>query len=255
MSSPEPQHTTTVVIPTYNEAENVRVIVERVLGALATDVLIVDDSSPDGTGRIADEMAAADGRVHVLHRPLASGFAGAYRDGFMRAIEDGYALIFQMDADGSHDPATLPVMRAALDGSDNIDGAATEGGCDLVIGSRYMSGGALENWPWFRRWLSNGGGIYARLLLGVPVSDPTGGFKGWRADLPKRIEPATTQSEGYVFQIETTLRAQKAGARVQEVPITFRERVAGTSKMSSAIIFEAAFRVLVMALRGGRYRG
>lgn len=232
-----------VLIPTFNEAESLPGVVAAVLVQSAADVLVIDDASPDGTGEVADALSASDARVRVLHRSGRGGLAGAYRDGFAQALDAGYEVVAQMDADGSHDPAALPQLFAAL------------AGCDLVIGSRYVPGGRVENWPRLRRWISAGGCLYSRTLLGMPVRDTTSGYKLWRATMLREIDVTTTPSGGYVFQVETTLRALRAGACVREVPITFVERDAGASKFSPGIFVEAALRVLALALRGQRFRG
>ena len=233
-----------VLIPTYNEAESLPIVVAAVLEHSQADVLVIDDASPDGTGDLADALSASDDRVQVLHRSVQrGGLAGAYRDGFAWALDAGYELVAQMDADGSHDPAALPELFAALDR------------CDLVIGSRYVAGWRVENWPRLRRWISAGGCFYSRTLLGMPVRDTTSGYKLWRAQTLREIDVTTTTSDGYVFQVETTLRALRAGACVCEVPIIFVEREAGASKFSPGIFVEAALRVLALALRGQRFRG
>ncbi len=232
-----------VLIPTYNEAESLPAVVAGVLAQSSADVLVIDDDSPDGTGQIADALSASDARVQVMHRAGRGGLAGAYRAGFAQALGAGYEVVGQIDADGSHDPAALPELFAALDG------------CDLVIGSRYVPGGSVENWPRLRHWISAGGCLYSRTLLGMPVRDTTSGFKLWRARMLSEIDVATTGSNGYVFQVETTLRALRAGACVREVPITFVEREAGASKFSPGIFVEAALRVVALVLRGQRFRG
>jgi dolichol-phosphate mannosyltransferase len=232
---------TWVVIPTYNEAENLQPLVRRVLPLLASvtrryRVLIVDDSSPDGTGAIADRLAAELGSVEVLHRTEKDGLGRAYAAGFERALAGGAELVIQMDADFSHDPVHLPALIEAAEDA------------DLVIGSRYVSGGRVTEWGALRRLLSRGGSWYARTVLGVPVRDLTGGFKCFRRDLLERISLAGFQTAGFGFQVEVTYRAARAGARVREVPILFRNRRIGTSKMSSRIVFEALWRVLELRL-------
>jgi len=234
----------TVVVPTYDERENLAPLVEAIL-ALPGDfrVLVADDASPDGTGAEADRLAAAHaGRVSVLHRPGKEGLGRAYGAGFARALADGADLVFQMDADHSHDPAVLPLLRAPLE----------SGEADLVLGSRYVPGGGTAGWGLLRRLLSRWGSFYARTVLGIPQRDLTGGFKGWRGTLLERVCLAPTASRGYSFQVEMTLRAVRAGARVREVPITFTERRAGRSKMSLAIALEAAWRVPALAARASR---
>jgi dolichol-phosphate mannosyltransferase len=233
-----------VVLPTYRERENLEEVVEKVLaqpGEFA--VLVVDDASPDGTGEAADALAARrPGRVEVLHRPRKEGLGRAYAAAFARVLAGGAELVFQMDADLSHDPADLPRLRAPLEA----------GTADLVLGSRYVPGGGTEGWGPARRALSRWGSFYARTLLGLPVRDLTGGFKGWRREALAAADPAAASSRGYSFQVETTLRAVRAGARVQEVPIRFTERRSGRSKMSLAIALEAAWRVPLLALRPPR---
>jgi dolichol-phosphate mannosyltransferase len=232
---------TWVVIPTYNEADNieplVRAILPRLAAATATyRVLIVDDSSPDGTGAIADRLAAELDSVEVLHRTAKDGLGRAYAAGFERALAGGAQLVVQMDADFSHDPAHLPALIAAA------------ADADLVIGSRYVSGGGVAEWGALRRLLSRGGSAYARTILGVPVRDLTGGFKCFRRELLERISLSGFQTAGFGFQVEVTYRAARAGARVREVPILFRDRRVGTSKMSSRIVLEALWRVLELRL-------
>ncbi len=227
-----------MVIPTYNEAETLSAVVAGVLAALPADVLIVDDSSPDGTGVIADRLSEAHREVSAIHRPPRSGLASAYRTGFAKALAGGYQFTYQMDADGSHDPAALPAMASAL--RDH----------DLVVGSRYVEGGGTEHWPAWRRWVSQGGCFYSRALLRLPVRDTTSGFKGWRTDLLRRVDSGGGTSSGFVFQVEMTMRAVRDGARVCEVPIMFTERAHGRSKFSIKIVAEAAFRVAALAVRG-----
>ena len=226
-----------IVIPTYNEADNLRPLLARLMDGFAADVLVVDDNSPDGTGKIADELASASEQIHVLHRKKKSGLASAYVDGFQYALQLGYDIVFQMDADGSHDPAALPLMVGALEN------------CDLVIGSRYVPGGGSTNWSWSRRAISRAGSHYVRALLRLPVRDTTSGFKGWRAELLRKILAADVAASGYVFQIEMTHRAVRMGARVEEVPIQFADRRLGVSKFSSGILAEAMIRVALMSAR------
>jgi dolichol-phosphate mannosyltransferase len=195
------------------------------------DLLIVDDNSPDGTGEIADKLAAADTRIHVMHREGKSGLGTAYIAGFGWAQENGYGVMVEMDADGSHDPADLPKMLTALESA------------DLVIGSRYVPGGTVVNWPKSREALSRGANVYVRLVLGISVHDATGGYRAYRADTLSAIGLDTVDSQGYCFQIDLTMRAIKAGRTVTEVPITFTERARGASKMSRGIIIEALWRV------------
>jgi dolichol-phosphate mannosyltransferase len=232
-----------VVLPTYNEADNVGPISAAILGALPGAVLlIVDDNSPDGTGRLADELAAGDPRVRVLHRATKQGLGRAYLDGFARALGEGAATVVQMDADFSHDPAALPGLIAPVIGDE----------ADLVIGSRYTPGGGVVDWGLGRRIVSRGGSLFARTVLALGPSDLTGGFKAWRAETLAAVSFAGVHAGGYVFQIEMTFRASRAGARVTEVPITFRDRRIGQSKMSRRIIVEAL--VVVVKLRGEELR-
>jgi dolichol-phosphate mannosyltransferase len=231
----------TVVLPTYNERENI----EPMLRALAPHdvrVLVVDDNSPDGTGRLADTLAAELGFVDVLHRASKEGLGPAYIAGFQRALADGAQLVLEMDCDFSHDPADVPRL---------ID--AVEAGADLALGSRYVAGGQVDNWGLVRRAVSSGGSWYARLMLGVDVRDLTGGFKCYRRSVLERIDLGAVQSKGYAFQIETTYRTLRAGFRVVEVPIRFADRTAGHSKMSRAIVAEAVWKV--PALRAAALAG
>ena len=233
----------TVVIPTYNERANLGPLVRDLLG-LRPDlsVLVVDDNSPDGTGRVADELTAETGRVSVLHRPTKAGIGPAYVAGLARALVGDADWIVCMDADGSHRPVDLPKLLDAL------------GEADIVLGSRYVAGGGTEGWPLHRRLLSRFGGTYARRLLGVQVADLTGGFKAYRREALARLDLAAVRSDGYAFQIETTWQAIRRGLRVVEVPITFTDRVAGRSKLSRRIVAEAVWTVLRLrwkSLRGG----
>jgi dolichol-phosphate mannosyltransferase len=216
-------------IPTYNERENVGTITRAVLAAdPRLDVLIIDDSSPDGTGQLADALASADERVHVLHRPEKQGLGRAYLDGFRWALGRGYQYVLEMDADFSHDPKYLPQL---LD--------AAEQGTDLVLGSRYVPGGGTLNWGPVRKLISRGGSLYARLALGISIRDLTGGFKCFRRSVLESIDLGAVRSSGYAFQIELTYRALKKGFRVKEVPIVFEDRRVGQSKMSRTIFLEA----------------
>jgi dolichol-phosphate mannosyltransferase len=230
---------TWVVLPTYDEIDNLGPISSAILAALpAATVLVVDDNSPDGTGRLADELATGDPRIRVLHRPGKHGLGRAYIDGFRVAIEAGAELILQMDADFSHDPAVLPRLVAPI-----LDGTA-----DLVIGSRYVPGGGVEDWGLGRRIVSRGGSIFARLVLGLGQHDLTGGFKAWRASTLAALPFDRIHAGGYVFQVEMTFRASRAGARVSEVPIVFRDRRVGQSKMSRRIVVEALFVVIQLRI-------
>ena len=227
-----------VVLPTYNERENVERIANAILASLPeASLLIVDDSSPDGTGELADTIAAHEPRVSVLHRPAKQGLGVAYRDGFRWVLErpDARAVV-QMDADFSHDPADLPRLLAPLMGN-----------ADLVLGTRYMRGGSTVGWPWYRRLISRGGTLFARTVLLLPYRDLTGGFKAWRRELLESIRLRETSGSGYGFQVETTWWAHRRGASIVQVPIVFRERTAGASKMTGGIVGEAM--KLVVSLR------
>jgi dolichol-phosphate mannosyltransferase len=228
-----------VILPTYNEAENLERIVGAVLEHLPESrrVLIVDDNSPDGTGEIADRLAAADESVTVLHRQLKEGLGPAYLAGFRVALDGGAERIIEMDADFSHDPSFLPRLIEATERA------------DLAIGSRYVRGGGITEWGPMRRFISRGGSAYARAALGLPIRDLTGGFKCFRRIVLETIDLDTIEAKGYAFQVETTYRAIKAGFRVVEVPIVFKDRADGTSKMSKAIVAEAMWRVPYMRFR------
>lgn len=230
--------TTVVCIPTYNERENLPRILERLFAA-NPDVraLIIDDGSPDGTGALADHLAAADPRIGVLHRTMKAGLGAAYRAGFDRAIAEGADVVVEMDADGSHAPEQLPSLLAALDGA------------DLVLGSRWVRGGAVRNWPLHRRLLSQGGNLYARLLLRVPIRDITGGYRAFRTSTLHVIDYQRVAAQGYVFQVDMAYRAHRAGLRIAEVPITFVERELGVSKMSGRIVREAMWQVTRWGVR------
>jgi dolichol-phosphate mannosyltransferase len=233
-----------LVIPTYNEASNVEPIVAAAVPHLGPEgrILIVDDSSPDGTGEIADRLAAELPAVSVLHRPGKQGLGPAYVAGFREALAGGASLIAQMDADFSHDPAALPLLLAATRDA------------DLVLGSRYVAGGGVEQWGPVRRLVSRGGCAYARAVLGVEVHDLTGGFKVFRRRVLEAIDLPSISAFGYAFQVETTYRAIRAGFRVVELPITFRDRRVGESKMSKRIVVEAAWRVPRMRFSSGPRR-
>ncbi|MDG6109265.1 polyprenol monophosphomannose synthase [Dactylosporangium aurantiacum] len=223
-----------VIIPTYNEADNLRLIVGRVRAATpAVDVLIADDNSPDGTGRIADELAAGDPAVHVLHRPGKQGLGAAYLAGFAWGGEQGYDAVVEMDADGSHAPEELPRLLDAL------------GDADVVLGSRYVKGGKTVGWPWHRHLISRSGNLYVRVALGMALRDATGGYRAYRTPVLDKIDLGSIASQGYCFQVDLAWRAHRNGFRVQEVPITFTERQRGHSKMSSSIVQEALWRVTV----------
>lgn len=221
-----------VIIPTYNEAENIKPIVARVRAAVPeVDILVADDNSPDGTGKLADELAAADQQVHVLHRQGKEGLGAAYMAGFRWGIEHGYGVLVEMDADGSHQPEELPRLLTALKGA------------DLVLGSRWMPGGRVVNWPKSRELISRGGSTYSRLLLGVPMRDVTGGYRAFRAETLAGLGLDAVASAGYCFQVDLARRAIDAGFHVVEVPITFVDRELGDSKMSRDIFVEALWRV------------
>jgi dolichol-phosphate mannosyltransferase len=232
-----------MIVPTYNEIDNLADVVDRVRRCTPdVDILVVDDHSPDGTGELGDRLAAGDPQVRVLHRPVKQGLGAAYVAGFRAALEAGYDVIGEMDADGSHQPEQLPLLLAAL----------TE--ADLVIGSRWVPGGSVVNWPWHRRALSRGGNLYTRLLLGMPVRDATAGFRLYRRETLQTVDVDRVQSLGYVFQVELVHRTLRAGLRVVEVPIEFVERVRGDSKMTPEVARESLVRItrwgLAQRLRG-----
>jgi dolichol-phosphate mannosyltransferase len=232
-----------VVLPTYNESQNLPGISKAILHALpGVHLLIVDDASPDGTGELADGLAAQDARIAVLHRAGKEGLGRAYIDGFADVLARGAGRVVQMDADWSHSPDYLPALVAALDG-----------GADLVIGSRYARGGGVRDWGLLRRIVSRGGSIFARVVLRLAPHDLTGGFKAWRRAALESIDWERVHAGGYVFQIETTYLASRAGARIVEVPIVFKDREVGSSKMSRSFIVEAL--VVVLQLRWDELRG
>jgi dolichol-phosphate mannosyltransferase len=233
-----------VVLPTYNEAENLEPMVGALLELLpgSSRILVVDDASPDGTGDIADALAGAHSQVEVLHRTRKEGLGRAYVDAFHTALAGGAGAIAQMDADFSHDPADLPRLIEALSDA------------DLVLGSRYVRGGGVSDWGAVRRVISRGGCLYARTILGVKVHDLTGGFKVFRRSLLEQLDLDAISASGYAFQIETTYRSIRAGGRVVEVPIVFKERELGSSKMGTSIVLEAIWRVPAMRFSGGRRR-
>ena len=236
----QPVPSAVLILPTYNEAENLERFVAAALPRLAeaadARILVVDDDSPDGTGRIADRLAAEDPRVSVLHNGGKAGLAKAYLAGFRAALETDADLLLEMDADFSHDPADLPrLVRAAAD-------------ADLVLGSRYVAGGGVTDWGLGRRVLSRGGSLYARACLGVPVRDLTGGFKCFRRGVLERLDLTGIRATGYGFQVEMTYRALRAGFRVSEIPIVFRERQLGASKMTTAVALEALWQVPMLRL-------
>ncbi len=232
-----------IIIPTYNERENINAILDEVHKVLpAAHILVVDDGSPDGTGDMVDERRAHDERIHLLRRSGKLGLGTAYLAGFEYALARDYDRIFEMDADFSHDPKYLPAMLAATEDADH------------AVGSRYVPGGGTENWSLARRLISRGGGLYARTILGLPVNDPTAGFNCLRRETLEAIDLDDIRSNGYVFQIEMKYRVHLAGLRIREVPIVFPDRVAGTSKMSPDIAREALVKVwqLRWRLRGSR---
>jgi dolichol-phosphate mannosyltransferase len=237
-STPAGRERTLIIIPTYNESENVERIIARTRAAVPhADILIADDNSPDGTGKLADAVAAADDHIHVMHRLGKEGLGAAYLAGFEWGINSDYDVLVEMDADGSHQSKYLPVMLDALSDA------------DVVIGSRWVDGGAVENWPKSRLLLSKGGNTYARILLGVSVRDSTAGYRAYRRTALDHIDLQAVQSQGYCFQIDLTRRAAQAGLRIVEVPITFIEREVGESKMGRAIVAEALWRVTLWGVR------
>ena len=227
-----------VIIPTYQERDNIAPIVARVRSAVPdADILVADDNSPDGTGKIADELAAADDHVQVLHRPAKAGLGAAYVAGFAVALAAGYDVIVEMDADGSHQPEQLPRLLGAL---------AT---ADVVLGSRWVEGGEVSNWPKSREILSRGGNAYARIALGIPLRDATGGYRAYRAKVLRSFDLTTVRSQGYCFQVDLALRSWERGYCIVEVPITFVERELGASKMNRGIVIEAFVRVAVWGVK------
>jgi dolichol-phosphate mannosyltransferase len=224
-----------VVIPTYNERDNLEPLLARLHSTVPdADALVVDDGSPDGTGELADKLAADDPRVQVLHRPAKAGLGAAYLAGFATALAGEHRVVVEMDADGSHAPEDLPALLAAL----------TQGsGADIVLGSRYVRGGQVLNWPAYRNWISRGGNLYSRLALGVSVRDITGGYRVFRREVLEALPLDQVESQGYCFQVDLAWRALQAGFRVVEVPITFTERERGASKMSNGIVAEAFWKV------------
>ena len=237
-ASQHPLGRVVMVMPTYNEADNLAWIVGRLRDAQPdVDLLVVDDNSPDGTGKIAEELAAADDAVHVLHRAGKGGLGAAYRHGFQVALDEGYDVIGEMDADGSHQPEQLHILLDAL-----LE-------ADLVIGARWVPGGSVVNWPFRRQLLSRGGNLYVRLLLGLKVHDATAGFRLFRRAALEAIDLSSVESTGYVFQTDMVTRCLRLGLRVREVPIEFVERVMGDSKMSGQVALESLRRVTVWGVR------
>jgi dolichol-phosphate mannosyltransferase len=228
-----------VIIPTYDELENLPLIVSRLRAAVPhADVLVADDASPDGTGELADQLAAADAQVHVLHRAGKQGLGAAYLDGFSWGLARGYDVLVEMDADGSHPPEMLPDLLERI-----------EAGADLVIGSRWVAGGSVVNWPYSRKVLSRGGSLYSRLALGLPLRDVTAGYRAFRRTTLEKLDLGEVDSQGYCFQIDLAVRAIRRGLRVDEVPITFVEREHGVSKMNQKIVVEALWRVTRWGVR------
>jgi dolichol-phosphate mannosyltransferase len=233
-----------VIIPTFQERENLSSIVGRVRASVPTaHVLVADDNSPDGTGKVADELASDDDQVHVLHRAAKEGLGAAYVAGFEWALDEGYDVIVEMDADGSHQPEQLPRLLDALETA------------DVVLGSRWVPGGEVSNWPKSREFLSRGGNMYTRIVLGLPLRDATGGYRAYRAKVLRAFDLTTVRSQGYCFQVDLAWRSWQRGYRVVEVPITFVERVLGASKMSRKIVFEALWRVTLWGLRDRLHLG
>jgi dolichol-phosphate mannosyltransferase len=227
---------TLIIIPTYNEIENLKKLTQDIFSYVdaQTHILIVDDNSPDGTGDLADVLAQANSRIHVMHRAGKLGLGTAYVAGFKYALENGYDVIFEMDSDFSHDPRYLPLFQQEIEKY------------DAVLGSRYVPGGGTVNWGLGRRILSKGGSLYARLMLGLPIQDLTGGYNCWRRSVLEAIGPSSLKSDGYSFQIEIKYRAHSKGFRIKEIPIVFEDRHLGKSKMNKKIVFEAIFRVFKM---------
>ncbi|MFB9962943.1 polyprenol monophosphomannose synthase [Sinosporangium siamense] len=229
-----------VIVPTYNEADNIQGIVGRIRDAVPeAHLLVADDNSPDGTGAVADGLAAADDQVHVLHRPGKQGLGAAYIAGFRWGLERGYDVLVEIDADGSHQPEELPKLLAAV-----------AGGADLAIGSRWVPGGKVVNWPGSRELLSRGANAYSRMMLGLRVRDSTAGFRAYRAATLEKIGLSDVESQGYCFQIDLTLRTVRCGLRVVEVPITFVDRTVGTSKMDRSVMTEAMWRITAWGVTG-----
>jgi dolichol-phosphate mannosyltransferase len=232
-AEPAPAERVIIVMPTYNERQNLENMAGRIRSATPdVDLLVVDDNSPDGTGDLADKLAETDSHVHVMHRTEKAGLGRAYIAGFNWALEHGYDLIIEMDADGSHRPEDLPRLLEAV-----------QAGADAVIGSRYVPGGSVVNWPKNREILSKGANIYVRLMLGTRLRDATGGYRVYRAATLRKIDLNNVESAGYSFQVDLTLRVLQAGLKITEVPITFVERELGASKMSNAVIRESFIRV------------
>jgi dolichol-phosphate mannosyltransferase len=235
---PDTASSVLVIIPTFNERENLSLILDRVRAATPdVSILVVDDNSPDGTGQLADERAGADSQITVIHRKQKEGLGKAYIEGFRWGLERDFDILVEMDADGSHAPEELPRLLRATSIA------------DLVIGSRYVAGGEVVNWPWRREFLSKAGNLYARLALGVGVHDITAGYRAYRADVLRTLPLDTVESAGYCFQVDLTWRTVQSGFRLVEVPITFTERAIGTSKMSGSIVREALLKITGWGLK------
>ncbi|MBQ0928719.1 polyprenol monophosphomannose synthase [Saccharopolyspora endophytica] len=250
MARQAPAEKVLVVIPTYDERENLEPIVRRLFDALpAANVLVVDDGSPDGTGELADRLAASDDRLHVMHRTEKAGLGAAYVAGFEWALARDYTAIMEMDADGSHAPEDLPRLVGMLGDSGT--------GADVVLGSRYVTGGRTVNWPWYREFLSRGANVYSKLALGVPINDITSGYRVYRREVLETVQLHNIASQGYCFQVDLAWRSVEAGFTVVEVPITFVERELGASKMDAEVVREALLRVTKWGLRrrGGQAAG
>jgi len=236
---------TLVITPTFQEAENIEQFLRRAREAVPdADIMVVDDSSPDGTGAIAERVATELGQIKVHHRPSKEGLGEAYRDGFSLALDQGYERLVQIDADLSHDPSVIPQLLARLDE-----------GADVAVGSRYVPGGSIPHWPWFRRALSRYGNRYACFVLGIKLRDATSGYRAYRADTLREIDLGSTRAKGYGFQIETGYRLHRVGGKVVEVPITFTDRVRGYSKMTWGIFAEELLLVTWWGIRDRVFRG
>jgi dolichol-phosphate mannosyltransferase len=228
-----------VVIPTYQEAENIVDVLQRVRAAAPdASVLVVDDGSPDGTADLADAAGTELGQVHVLRRSAKAGLGAAYRAGFEWGLAEGHDVLVEMDADLSHDPSDVPRLLEAV-----------AGGAALAVGSRYVPGGGTPNWPWYRRMISRWGNLYVGIVLGIGVRDATAGFRAYRADILEAIDYQSTRADGYAFQVEMAYRVRQQGGTIQELPITFSDRIRGTSKMSGRIVVEAMALVTWWAIR------
>ena len=241
MASKSPTVRTAILIPTYNERTNLALILAKIFKSVPeADVLVIDDNSPDGTGDLADDFAKKDKRIHVLHRTEKNGLGPAYIEGFGWALKNKYDVIIEMDADGSHPAEKLPAL---------IEAVSKPGGAGLAVGSRWVPGGSVVNWPWYRKAISQGGSWYARTMLSMPVRDVTAGFVAFNADVLRQFDLSTVDSQGYCFQIDLKRRVFEGNYGIVEVPITFRERELGVSKMSSSIVIEAMGRVTVWGLQ------